>query len=302
MLCVVKEYCEVVGEKVDHKNYEPEPATNQAMQIDQELIVRTRELEQARQELSQINGSLEARVGERTAQLEAANKVLVAANKQLESFGYSLAHDLKSSLTTVSIAAEMLMKDPAGLKNEQQSWVQYITDGSQRMQRIIDSMNTLAGLGRAKLVPRPIDLSVMAREIIEDLQRGEPGRKIEARVAPQLYVRGDAQLLRMVLENLLRNAWKFTGKKENARIEFGSQLLDGTEVCFVRDNGVGFRMTDAGKIFHAFQRLHNQADFPGAGIGLAIVQRIIERHGGNIWAESEEEKGSTFYFNLPPNK
>jgi light-regulated signal transduction histidine kinase (bacteriophytochrome) len=302
MLFAMKEYCEVAGEKVDHKSYELEQATNQAMQIDQELIVRTRELEQARQELSQINGSLEARVAERTAQLEAANKVLVAANKQMESFGYSLAHDLKSSLTTVSIAAEMLMKDPAGLKNEQQSWVQYITDGSQRMQRIIDSMHTLAGLGRAKLVPRPIDLSVMAREIIEELQRGEPGRKIEARVAPQLYVRGDAQLLRMVLENLLRNAWKFTGKKENARIEFGSQLLDGTEVCFVRDNGVGFSMTDAGKIFHAFQRLHNQADFPGAGIGLAIVQRIIERHGGNIWAESEEEKGSTFYFNLPPNK
>ena len=301
MLFVMSESCEVLGTKVDHRNYELEPATDRVMEINREPIVKTGELEQARQELSQINGSLEARA-ERIAQLEAANKVLVAANKQLESFGYSLAHDLKSSLTTVSIAAEMLMQDPAGLKTEQQGWVQYITDGSQRMQRAIDSMHTLAGLGRTNLVPRPIDLSVIAREIIEKLQRGEPARKIEACVAPQLYVRGDAQLLRMVLENLLRNAWKFTGKKENARIEFGSQLLDGTEVCFVRDNGVGFRMTDAGKIFHAFQRLHNQADFPGAGIGLAIVQRIIERHGGNIWAESEEEKGSTFYFNLPPNK
>jgi light-regulated signal transduction histidine kinase (bacteriophytochrome) len=196
----------------------------------------------------------------------------------------------------------MLMKDPAGLKSEQQGWVQYITDGGQRMQRIIDCMHTLAGLGRAKLVSRPIDLSVMAREIIEEFQRGEPGRKIEACVAPRLYVRGDARLLRMVMENLLGNAWKFTGKKENARIEFGSQLLDGTEVCFVRDNGVGFNITNAGKLFGAFQRLHNQADFPGSGLGLAIVQRIIERHGGNIWAESEEEKGSTFYFNLPPNK
>jgi len=302
MIFAMNESCEVLGAKIDHRNYELEPATERAMRIDQELIVRTRELEQARKELSQINGSLEARVAERTVQLEAANKILVAANKQLESFGYSLAHDLKSSLTTVSIAAEMLMKDPAGLKSEQQGWVQYITDGGQRMQRVIDSMHTLAGLGRTNLVPCPIDLSVIAREIIEKLQRGEPARKIEACVAPRLYVRGDARLLRMVVENLLCNAWKFTGKKEGARIEFGSLLKDGTEVCFVRDNGVGFDMTNVGKIFHAFQRLHNQADFPGAGLGLAIVQRIIERHGGNIWAESEEEKGSTFYFNLPPNK
>jgi light-regulated signal transduction histidine kinase (bacteriophytochrome) len=298
----MKEYCEVLDANGGQKSDELESATDRAMQINQELIVRTRELEQARQELGQINGSLEARVGERTAQLEAANKALVAANKELESFGYSLAHDLKNSLTTVSIAAEMLKADPAGLKSEQQNWVHYITDGSQRMQRVIDSMHALAGLGRAKLVPRPIDLSVIAREVIGELQRGEPGRKIEACVTPQLYVRGDAQLLRMVLENLLRNAWKFTGKKEGARIEFGSQLLDGTAVCFVRDNGVGFDMTNVGKLFHAFQRLHNQADFPGAGIGLAIVQRIVERHGGNIWAESEVEKGSTFYFSLPPNK
>jgi light-regulated signal transduction histidine kinase (bacteriophytochrome) len=299
---VMKECCEVVGAKIDHRSDEPDQAADGAVQINQELMVRTRELEQARQELSQINGSWEARVGERTAQLEAANKALVATNKQLESFGYSLAHDLKNSLTTVSIAAEMLMRDPAGLKSEQQNWVRYITDGGQRMQRVIDSMHTLSCLDRAKLVLRPIDLSVMAREIIGEFQRGEPGRKIEAWVAPQLYVRGDAQLLRMVLENLLRNAWKFTAKKEEARIEFGSQLLDGTEVCFVRDNGVGFSMTNVGKIFHAFQRLHNQADFPGAGLGLAIVRRIIERHGGNIWAESAEEKGTTFYFSLPASK
>jgi len=110
---------------------------------------------------------------------------------------------------------------------------------------------------------------------------------------------GDAQLLRLLLENLLRNAWKFTGKKDDARIEFGSQLQDGKPVYFVRDNGAGFNMESAEKIFHAFQRLHNQSDFPGTGIGLATVQRVIERHGGKIWAESEEEKGATFYFNLP---
>jgi light-regulated signal transduction histidine kinase (bacteriophytochrome) len=168
------------------------------------------------------------------------------------------------------------------------------------MGQLIDDLLKLARVTRAELTMEEVDLSAIAEEIGSALQEGVPNRRAEFVVEPGLHVRGDARLLRVALENLLSNAWKFTEGRSPARIELGLSQVNGTASFFVRDNGVGFDMQYAGKLFGAFQRLHDAAEFPGTGIGLATVQRVVRKHGGRIWAEAEHDRGATFNFTLSP--
>jgi signal transduction histidine kinase len=248
----------------------------------------------AEEKTRELNLELERRVAERTAQLE-------AANKELESFAYSVSHDLRAPLRSIAGFSQILVEDyAANLDATALSYLERVQAASSRMGRLIDDLLELSRLSRAELLSQEVDLSPLAREILSSLQQRDPGRSVAMTVAETCVVRGDRRLLRIAMENLLDNAWKFTGKKDRAAIEFGClHSEEGERVCYVRDNGVGLDMTYADKLFGAFQRLHSLQDFPGTGIGLATVQRIISRHGGRIWVASMPDEGATFQFMLP---
>ncbi len=224
---------------------------------------------------------------------------LAAINRDLESFSYSLSHDLKTPLTCISIAAESLREavfdEAAG---EAEFLLATILAESQRMEDLLDAMLLLSRVSRAEIRHEEIDLAAMVQEMLLKLKAEHPERTVEWEVAPKAIVSGDARLMMSMLENLIGNAWKYTGKLEVARIEFGSAGEE--KIFFVRDNGAGFDMAKAERLFQPFQRLHASTDFKGSGIGLTTVQRIVERHGGRIWAEAEPDKGATFYFTLQP--
>lgn len=247
----------------------------------------------AEERTKQLNEELERRVRERTAQLE-------AANKELESFSYSVSHDLRAPLRGIDGFSRVLLESHAGkLDARGQDYLQRVRAGSQRMSRLIDDLIELARWTRSTMTRTSVDLSAIAQSVVADLRQADPERKVEVVIAPELRAEGDPTLLRVALMNLLGNAWKFTGKQPEARIEVGRTTHGGVPAWFVRDNGAGFDMAYAGKLFGAFQRLHGQKEFEGTGIGLATVQRVIARHGGRIWAEGEVGKGATFYFTLP---
>src|SRR5207245_1963128 len=222
----------------------------------------------------------EAEIKARTAQLE-------AANKELEAFSYSVSHDLRAPLRSIDGFSQALQEDyTARLDEEGRSHLRRVRAATQRMALLIDDLLHLARVSRAELKSAPVDLSALAQGVVAELRQGEPRRAVEFVCADKAQVRGDPALLRVVLENLLGNAWKFTTQRRPARIEFGVAQQDGASAYFVRDNGAGFDMTYADKLFGAFQRLHSAKEFEGTGIGLATVQRIIHRHGGRVWAES----------------
>lgn len=251
-------------------------------------------LRKALAEIGRLNAELERRVAERTALLE-------ATNKELEAFSYSVSHDLRAPLRGMDGFSRALLEDYADkLDATGRDYLERLRAGSQRMAQLIDDMLELSRITRSELRRETVDLSAMAREIAEELRKSRPDRRVEFVVAPGIVVDGDPKLLRLLLGNLLGNAWKFTGKHETARIEFGRQEQEGGTVFFVRDNGAGFDPAYAGKLFGAFQRLHSAAEFEGTGVGLATVQRIVHRHGGRIWAEGEVEKGAAFFFTLAP--
>ena len=257
---------------------------------------------------------LELRVGERTqelymaqAKLQTTNVELLqltsrleAANKELEAFSYSASHDLRAPLRSIDGFSQVLLEDYGDTLDAQgQDHLRRIRMATQRMAELIDALLELSRVTRMELSRRPLDLTAMAQIITEELRRREPARAVELVLADGLTASGDLPLLRVALENLLGNAWKFTAKTALARIEIGSlRQPDGVLAYFVRDNGAGFDMQYADKLFGAFQRLHRVGEFPGTGIGLATVQRIIHRHGGRIWAEGIVDHGSTFYFTL----
>lgn len=248
---------------------------------------------QAEDEVLRLNESLEQRVRDRTAEL-------TAANRELESFSYSVSHDLSSPLRGIDGFARILEEDyQAALDDDGRHYLQRIRAATQRMQRLIDDMLSLARVTRNELAIAELDLSALANRICVELRESEPERKVETLVRPGMEVAGDANLLSVALGNLLRNAWKFTGRHPTARIEFDTQQQNGETVYFVRDDGAGFDMRYAAKLFREFQRMHRQQDFEGSGIGLAIASRIIQRHGGRIWAEGAPGRGATFYFTLP---
>jgi PAS domain S-box-containing protein len=243
-------------------------------------------------ELRRLNEELEQRVRRRTAQLE-------AANKDLESFSYSVSHDLRAPLRAIDGFSQVLLEEYAdklaGLGTE---YLQRVWAASRQMAELIDDLLNLSRVTRSEMRVETVNLSALARTIVAELRRAPPEREAEFVIADGVVVRGDPGLLRVALVNLLENAWKFTNKHPRARIEFGVARHDGQPVYFVRDDGAGFDMAYADKLFGAFQRLHTAAEFEGTGIGLATVQRVVQRHGGRVWAEGAVERGATFYFAL----
>ena len=224
---------------------------------------------------------------------------LVAANKELEAFSYSVSHDLRAPLRSIDGFSRVLAEQyPDRLDERGRDYLQRVRAAAQRMGRLIDDMLKLSRLGRVEMRREPVNMSEMAAAIIEELRQREPERQVAVTITPDLWVNGDANMLGILLDNLLGNAWKFTGKQPAARIEFATVTRDGERVFYVRDNGAGFDMTYAHKLFSPFQRLHSEEEFPGTGIGLAIAQRIVARHGGRAWAEGAEGQGATIYFTL----
>jgi PAS domain S-box-containing protein len=221
------------------------------------------------------------------------------ANRELETFSYSVAHDLRAPLRAMDGFSLALLEDYADrLDARGQKYLRYVRESAQHMGHLIDDLLALARVSRSDLQMARVDLSSMARVIAERLQKAEPARQVEFVIHDRVVEHGDPSLLGVVLENLLGNAWKFTSKRDAARIEFG-QVHDGQRrVNFVRDNGAGFDAAHAGRLFGVFQRLHSSNEFEGTGIGLATVQRVIRRHGGQVWAEGAVDRGATFQFTL----
>jgi light-regulated signal transduction histidine kinase (bacteriophytochrome) len=232
-------------------------------------------------------------VHERTRQLE-------EANRELESFSYSVSHDLRAPLRAIHGFSELLAQQAGvALQGQARHYLERVQEAGARMGRLIEALLTLSRVTRAPVRSQEVDLSRLAALVVEELRAGEPRRDIAVEIAPGLAARGDPALLRGVLQNLIENAWKFTQGRVQPRIEV-SAVSDrrGRAFC-VRDDGVGFDMRYAEKLFGAFQRLHTEQDFSGTGIGLATVQRIVARHGGRVWAEGEPDRGAAFFFTLP---
>ena len=249
-------------------------------------VTRTREAEE---EINALNADLRRRA----TQLE-------NANRELEAFSYSVSHDLRAPLRSISGFSQVLVEDYAEtLDAEGRDYLKRISDASARMAQLIDDLLDLSRLSRGEVRRAPVDLSALAEAVIADLATAQPERRVDVEIAPGLTAEADPHLVRTVLINLLGNAWKYTGRKDHARIAFGATTdAEGQPAFFVRDDGAGFDMAYADKLFGAFQRLHGMKDFPGTGVGLATVQRIVHKHGGRVWAESVVDQGATFYFTL----
>jgi light-regulated signal transduction histidine kinase (bacteriophytochrome) len=263
-------------------------------------------IEDQDRELRRHATDLEQRVEARTHELSERNETLrrnaaelLAANQELDAFAYSVSHDLRAPLRSIDGFSQILLEDyGAQLDEAGQDSLRRVRTASQRMATLIDDLLKLARVTRVEMRTERVDLSAMAQDIVAELQRADSAREVECTIATGLEARADAPLVRVVLENLLRNSWKYTAKQPRPRVEFGSTEANGGRAFMVRDNGAGFDMKYMDKLFGVFQRLHSAAEFEGTGVGLATVRRIITRHGGRIWAEGAVDQGATFYFTL----
>jgi signal transduction histidine kinase len=268
---------------------------------DQERALRT-----SKEELEHYAADLEQRVAERTRELEERNEMarrraaeLAAANAELDAFAYSVSHDLRAPLRSIDGFSQVLLEDCADQLNaEGRDSLRRVRAASQRMGILIDDLLKLSRVTRAEMHAEVVNLSAMAWAIVAELQETDPVRRVEFAIAPNLEARGDVRLLRVALQNLLSNSWKYTARQPLPRIEFRAVDGDGGRTFLVQDNGAGFDMHYADKLFGVFQRLHSASEFEGTGVGLATVRRIIERHGGRIWAEGAVSRGATFYFTI----
>jgi len=278
------------------------------LELEGRVLARTRELEdslealrlevaervRAQAQVQRMADELEQRVAERTAQLE-------SANTELEAFSYSVSHDLRAPLRSVDGFSQALLEDCGERLGETgRNYLERIRSSGQRMGRIIDDLLKLSRANRDELCREETDLSGLCARIAADLARARPFPPVQVSIQPGMRVRGDGGLLQVLLENLLGNAWKFTSKCVSPRIQAGETVQPGGgRAFFIRDNGAGFDMAQADRLFRAFHRLHTDAEFQGTGIGLTIVQRIVRRHGGRVWAEAEPGQGAVFFFTLP---
>ncbi|NOX91548.1 MAG: response regulator [Gammaproteobacteria bacterium] len=258
----------------------------------EEIAQKNRALAAKELALYEANARLEKRVAQRTRELE-------SVNKEMEAFNYSVSHDLRAPLRRVDGFSQALLEEYAGQLGEQgQDYLRRICKAVGHMGELIDGMLELSRLNHSELVRESVNLSALAEAEITRLREAEPGRDVEVYIRPDIMVEGDRRLLGIVFDNLLDNAWKFTAKTAQPYIEFGVTEREGEAAYFITDNGAGFDMQYSDKLFGAFQRLHAAEAFPGIGIGLASVARSIHRHGGQVWAEGEVDKGATFYFVL----
>jgi PAS domain S-box-containing protein len=257
-----------------------------------ESIENEKKRHEIKEALRILNEGLEKKVAERTADLE-------AVNKELEAYSYTVSHDLRAPLRSIEGFSRAIMEDYADkLDATGRDYFLRVTSASRRMMQLIDALLTMSRLTQNEIKEKVVNLSDAVRVIAHELKQSQPERAVEFVIAERVSANGDPDMLRIVLENLLDNAWKFTSKHPAANIEFGVTRIDDRDIYFVRDDGAGFNMEFAGKLFNPFRRFHNESEFPGIGIGLATVHKIIIRHGGKIWAESAPEKGVSFYFTL----
>ena len=271
---------------------EIERATRELQSSNAELEREVSDRRRVEEEVRRLNEELEKRVHERTRQLE-------YTNAELEAFCYSVSHDLRAPLRAIDGFGQALLEDfPQDVPEDAKSYLARIRSSTQRMGQLIEDLLNLSKVSRAELQRRDVDLGQIAREVLAELRQRDPGREVEVSIWDGLTAHADGRLMRAALENLLGNAWKFSARTAAPRIEVGA-TRDGEHVTFfVRDNGAGFDMKYANKLFGAFQRLHAASEFQGTGIGLATVQRIVHRHGGRVWADGSPGKGAVFYFTL----
>ncbi|TME70340.1 MAG: response regulator [Chloroflexi bacterium] len=250
------------------------------------------ELYRAQQELRRYRTQLETLVEERTI-------ALTAINRELEAFSYSVSHDLRGPLVAFDDLSEKLLeKYGKRLDAGATEYLQKMREASRRMTSVFDGLQMLFRLTSGEIKRENVDVSALSRQLVDELRAESPDHNVEVKIAPEVTASGDQRLVRILMGNLINNAWKFTGGKRSPKITIGREVVDGETRIFVKDNGAGFDMIEAHRLFGAFQRLHSQSDYPGAGIGLATARRIVNRHGGRIWAEGALGEGATFYFIL----